>query len=243
MPLADVLREAPLAGAKQIDIWRKPHADHWEQVAKLGDEKLAELLKEHSVSLGAVTFWTDDFDASLKFAQHHGAKTAVTGFIPEAAKLAAFLKSIEPHAAQAEQLGVTLAFENHGASADEIRRFADAVKQPNLGIALAPYHLPQDAEQLAKLIADLGPKLKLFYAWQHGHGCMKKLPKEEELLQLPGRGELDFAPLMASLRKINFAGPLEIFMHPVPRGIPILSTAKEVTAEINRARSYLQSPS
>jgi hypothetical protein len=29
-------------------------------------------------------------------------------------------------------------------------------------------------------------------------------------------------------------------MHPTPRGIPILPTAAEVTAEINRARQYLE---
>jgi hypothetical protein len=29
------------------------------------------------------------------------------------------------------------------------------------------------------------------------------------------------------------------FMHPVPRGIPILETASAVTAEINRSRDYL----
>ena len=28
-------------------------------------------------------------------------------------------------------------------------------------------------------------------------------------------------------------------MHPVPRGIPILDTASDVTDEINRARHYL----
>jgi hypothetical protein len=32
----------------------------------------------------------------------------------------------------------------------------------------------------------------------------------------------------------------EIFMHPVPRGIPILPTAAETTAEIVRAREYLE---
>ena len=31
----------------------------------------------------------------------------------------------------------------------------------------------------------------------------------------------------------------EIFMHPVPRGRPILETAEEVTSEINRSREYL----
>jgi sugar phosphate isomerase/epimerase len=149
------------------------------------------------------------------------------------------MKTLAPQAARAEKLGITLAIENHGASFDDIRRFADAVKSPLLGIALAPYHLPQDAAAIAKLIADIGPQLKLFYAWQHGLGAMQKLPKEKEMLQLPGRGELDFGPLVAALRKSDYDGPIEIFMHPVPRGIPILPTAPEVTAEINRAREYL----
>ncbi len=79
----------------------------------------------------------------------------------------------------------------------------------------------------------------MFYAWQHGKGCMKRMAKEDELLQLPGRGELDFAPLMKALRDIQYDGWTEIVMHPVPRGIPILETAQEVTSEINRSRTYL----
>ena len=79
----------------------------------------------------------------------------------------------------------------------------------------------------------------MFYAWQHGMGCMKKLPKEQELLQMPGRGKLDFAPLMEALAKSKYSGWIEIFMHPVPRGIPILETTEKVTAEINRSRDYL----
>ena len=93
---------------------------------------------------------------------------------------------------------------------------------------------------LARLIEDLGDRLVHFYAWQHGKGCHTKLPKEEELLQMPGRGALDFAPLLAALRKIDYAGWTEVFMHPVPRGIPILPFAREVTAEINRSRRYLE---
>jgi len=113
------------------------------------------------------------------------------------------------------------------------------VSSPNLGIALAPYHLPQDTALLEKLIVDLGSRVMVFYAWQHGMGCMEKLPKEQELLQMPGRGDLDFTPLLRALKKANFQGITEIFMHPVPRGIPILDTAAEVSAEINRARRYL----
>jgi len=60
------------------------------------------------------------------------------------------------------------------------------------------------------------------------------------LLQLPGRGSLDFCPIIASLMRIKYKGWAEIFMHPVPRGIPIMPTAAEVTEEINRARRYLE---
>ena len=78
---------------------------------------------------------------------------------------------------------------------------------------------------VAQLIEDLGPGLALFYAWQHGMGCHEKLPKEQELMQMPGRGTLDFGPILSALKKIDYAGWTEIFMHPVPRGIPILDTA------------------
>ena len=57
---------------------------------------------------------------------------------------------------------------------------------------------------------------------------------------MPGKGTLDFAPLLAALKEINYQGWTEIFMHPVPRGIPIHETAAEVTREINAARDYLE---
>ena len=68
---------------------------------------------------------------------------------------------------------------------------------------------------------------------------VKKLPKEQELLQLPGRGKLDFVPVVKALKKVGYRGLTSIFMHPVPRGIPILEDAAACTAEINRARRYL----
>lgn len=56
---------------------------------------------------------------------------------------------------------------------------------------------------------------------------------------MPGRGPLDFDPLMRELETLRFAGPVEIFMHPTPRGVPILDSVTEITAEVNRARSHL----
>jgi L-ribulose-5-phosphate 3-epimerase UlaE len=107
-------------------------------------------------------------------------------------------------------------------------------------VELAPYHLPQDTALLADLIKHLDKKLTVFLAWQYGMGCMKPMPKEEELQQMPGRGTLDFTPLLKTLKDMNYAGFTQIFMHPTPRGIPILPTAGETTAEINRAKAYLE---
>ena len=56
---------------------------------------------------------------------------------------------------------------------------------------------------------------------------------------MPHLGPLDFKPLVAALRKINFAGYTEIFMHPFPRGVPILDSNDAITAEINDCRAYL----
>ena len=80
----------------------------------------------------------------------------------------------------------------------------------------------------------------MFYAWQHGMGCMKKLPKEQELLQMPGRGELDFRPLLRPCAISNTPGGPRSSCIPCRAGIPILDTTDAVTDEINRARDYLE---
>jgi len=147
--------------------------------------------------------------------------------------------------AVAQQNGVTIAIENHGnnlfETADSLKWLVELCDDPHLAVALAPYHLPQDENELAKLIRSLGNRIEVFYAWEHGKGCMKKLPKEQELMQMPGRGELDFEPILQALQAIDYQGWTEIFMQPVPRGIPILETTAQVTDEINRSREYLSS--
>ena len=57
---------------------------------------------------------------------------------------------------------------------------------------------------------------------------------------MPGYGSLDFTPLLAAMKKTNYRGWTEVFMHPVPRGIPILEPTAKVTEAINKSRSYLE---
>ena len=253
-PLAEIVPEVKKSGNEHIDIWPRVHGNQREQVESMGNDVFAALLTTHGVGLGISTrFDLGPFglEEEMAFVREFGASLIVTGskgpkgLVGEElrAAVADFAKGLKPHIAAAEKHDITISIENHGSALietpDAMKWLIEFTDSPHFGIALAPYHLPDDAELVAKLIEALGQGLALFYAWQHGMGCHEKLPKEQELLQLPGRGTLDFAPILAALKKINYSGWTEIFMHPVPRGIPILDSTEDVTGEINRARHYL----
>jgi len=255
-PLAEILPEVAKTGATMIDLWPKPHGSQREEVDSLGVDRVREMLAAAGVTLwGIACYKVGAFNLAGEFAvaRQLGGKSPVLvttapgkGDAPGpelAAAIGAFLTKLGPSIAAAEETGGVIAIENHSNSllqtADGIRRFADAVTSDRVGVALAPHHLPQDAALIAGVARDLGPRLKFVYAQQHGKGSKDKLPKEDELLQLPGRGSLDFGPLMRELAALQFSGPVEIFMHPVPRGVPILDSVAAITAEVVRARDHL----
>lgn len=256
-PLAEILPEVRKTGATMIDLWPKPHGSQREEVDTLGVERVREMLAAAGVTLGGIACYrAGAFRLAGEFAlaKRLGSESPVLvstapgdgGATGDdlAGAIREFLAKLAPSIAAAEAAGGVIAIENHSNSllqtADGIRRFADAARSECVGVALAPHHLPQDAELVAAVASDLGPRLKFVYAQQHGKGSKEKLSKEDELLQLPGRGPLDFGPLMRELAALNFAGPLEIFMHPVPRGVPILDTVAAITAEVNRSRATLE---
>jgi sugar phosphate isomerase/epimerase len=258
LPLAEILPEVAKTGTRVLDVWPKKHGSQREEIDTLGVDIFAELLKEHDLRLGCST----RFDLGplklyeeMRFVKKLGGDMVLCGTVnrrgaktPDEIKAVVkkFAETMKPHIAKAEEIGVTIALENHSSwvfdHPDSMRWFFDLVESPRVGVALAPYHLhayKTGPQELAKLITDLGPNLKLFYAWEYGKGCMKKLPKKEELMQLPGVGSFDFGPAIRALRDSNFQGFVEIFMHPVPRGIPILPTAAQTTEQINKSRRYL----
>jgi sugar phosphate isomerase/epimerase len=253
--LVDILPEVSKTGASAIDLWPMKHGNQREQLDEMGEAKFVELLKRHQVTLGCITQYPlgpFGLQNELRLAQRLGCQTIVTGAkgpvhlkgseLKQA--VGDFIEHMKPHLAIAEETGVTIAIENHAKSLidspDSLRYMADLSPSRHLGIAFAPYHLPQDEALLAQLLRDVMPRVAIFYAWQHGNGCMNAMPKEEELLQMPGRGRLDFTPLLNVLKENNFQGWTEIFMHPFPRGIPILETNSEVTSEVNLARTHLE---
>lgn len=254
--IQEILPEVAKTGATAIDIWPKVHGNQREQLDELGEEKFAALLKQHQVKLGCITQYKlgpFGLQEEMRLAQRLGCQTIVTGGAgPKNLKgdelknaVAEFVEKLKPHLAIAEETGVSISIENHANnlidSPDSMKYLAELRPSKHLSLAFAPYHLPQDEKVLTDLIRDVGDAITVFYAWEHGKGCMTQMPKEDELMQMPGRGELDFRPLLNALKAINYQGWTEVFMHPFPRGIPILGTTDEVTQEVNRARFYLES--
>lgn len=258
MKLSEILPEVRKAGARTIDLWPKPHGSQYEQVVAMKPQRFAQLLDEHNVGLGGIAcyrFGALKLQPQMELAKALGGKDVAlvcTGVGPRGAKgdelkqaVARFVHQLKPHHDQALKHHCLIAIENHSnnliSSPDSMKWFGEmTADMPGVGIAYAPHHLPQDSAKQADLIRALGPAIKFFYAQQHGKGAKQKMPKEDELLQMPGRGPLDFCPLLDALREIGFNGRTEIFMHPYPRGLPILDTAEAITAEINRSRQYLE---
>ena len=253
LPLKDILPEVAKVGATHIDLWPKKHGSQREELDAMGEEAFMALLAEHNVRPGIFTRY--DLGAmklqdEVKLAGRLGVRMVIAasgGGSSEGpdlkTRVQAFVEQLKPTTDIAEEAGVIVGMENHGNalinSPDSLRYFAELATSPALGIAYAPYHLPQDPELQAGLIRDIGPKLSHFYAWEHGYGSKDPMPKAREMQQLPGFGPFDFTPLLQALKDIQYAGWTSVFMHPVPRGIPILPTIEESTAALNRSREYL----
>lgn len=252
--LEAIVPQVRKTGATAIDIWPRVHGDQREQLDAMGEAAFADLLARHDITLGCITqYKLGPFGLAeeMRLAQRLGCKTIVTGAVgPRGlsgselkSAVFAFVDKMKPHLRIAEETGVTIAIENHANnlidSPDAIRWLAELCPSDHLGIALAPYHLEQDPKLVATLIREIGLHMSVFYAWQHGNGSMSEQPKETELLQMPGRGSLDFAPIVSALREIDYRGWTEIFMHSYPRGTAILDSIEAVTNEVKRGASHM----
>ena len=255
LPLEVVLSSAPKVGAEAVDLWPQPHGNHREQLEQLGRDRCLALCEKYGVRIGALSRYDlgpFGLEKEMPMARALGAELIVTGCgrgkvadrDATVKAIRSLIEDLRPVAEVSEREGVKVAIENHSgtllASVESVQLFFRENPYSTIGLALAPYHLPQDPELIASLVEEAGRHLFVFYAWQYGKGCMQKLSKEQELEQMPGRGSLDFRPIMAALQRIGFTGWTEIFMHPFPRGIPILESAEEIVHELNRARDYLE---
>ena len=257
LPLVTVLPEVAKTGSVGIDIWRKGHATHREQITEMGDEAFRQLLQKNKTRLCVSTCYPlGPFrqDAEMRWVKALGGNMTVCGSgamgprdpVGQEAKrqVKAFFEKLKPHYELAESLGVTMAIENHKnamlSSPDSMRYFYELNPSPNVGLAFAPHHLHDAIDQIPQLIREGGKKNIPFIYFQEHHPSSKKpMVKVAELKQMPGFGALDYVPILDALRDIKFDGLAEIFMHPTPRGTPMLPSATEITQVINHSREYL----
>jgi sugar phosphate isomerase/epimerase len=257
MPLDQILPEVSRTGCESIDIWCRVHGNQREQISEMGDEAFAQLLSKHHASLGMSTRyplgpfklqeemkWVKKFGGSLVLCGCTGPKEPEGAEAKDAIKK--FLEEMKPHVAAAEETGVTIAIENHDKQAlyhpDSLRYFAEFNRSPNLGVAFAPHHLHRWSDQIPQLIRDLGAsQIPFIYFQEHSEGIRTKVAKEIEMQQMPGfGGALDYRPIVKALREIRYRGLVEIFMHPTPRGVPILPSVAEISAAVNKSRLYIE---
>ena len=253
-PVEEVLSQLALCRAESIDLWPKVHGDQREQVDAMGMDEFQQLLEKHKTRVDVISayrFNIFDLEPEIKFAQSIGCPMLVTmakgatglSGVPLKESIVGFMQKLRPHIDIAADHNVTLLIENHSGSminsVDAIRYLVDEFKSDYVRLALAPAHLPQEPELLGSLVKEVGDRLGFFYAWQHGKGFREKMPREDELLQMPGRGQLDFGPMVRALRELRYTGLVEVMMHPTPRGIPIMPTTAEVTEEITKSHAYL----
>lgn len=253
-PLATVLEACRELNTRHLDIWPRRHGNQREQMDELGHERVHEMLKSSQVTIRSISRFDlgafqlrEEVQVAKKFGVEclvcgTGGPKGLSGPTLKAA-IRAFAEKVKPELAYAAEHGVTLTLENHSNTTfnkpDSFGWLLEALEGHPFGVEFAPYHLPQIPALMAKLIRDVGDKLKIFCAWQYGQGCMKPMPKEEELLQLPGRGALDFGPLIQTLREIDYQGYTMIFMHPTPRGIAVMPTVEASTQVIKESMKYL----
>jgi sugar phosphate isomerase/epimerase len=256
-PLSEILPEVSKAGCESIDIWCKVHGNQREQITEMGDEAFAALLEKNHTRLGVSTRYPlgpMKLQDEMAWLKKLGGKIVLCGSSgpknPAGAEAKAaiqdFMEKMKPHVAKAEELGVTIAIENHSNTAlyhpDSLRYFAEFNRSPSLGVALAFHHLNEWQDQIPTLIRDLGAaQLPFIYFQEHSEGISKKVAKEIEMQQMPGfGGALDYHPVLKAMRDIRFAGVVSLFMHPTPRGVPILPTTAEVTAAVNKSRAFVE---
>lgn len=259
MPLESILPQVTLTGSEAIDVWCKVHGNQREQIDKMGHNVAKNLLAKHKVKAAVFTRYPLGpfglVDEMRKIHKNFDAEIIVCGTTgpsevkgKEAKKVVSeFLEKMKPHVSVAEELGMTIAVENHSRQflyhPDSLQYFAELNSSKNLGVALAPHHLHRFQDQIPAIIRDLGnANIPFMYFQEHSDGMYKKTSKEIEMRQMPGfGGGLDYKPILRALKDIKYDGYCEIFMHPVPRGIPILPTIEEISKAINKSREYIES--
>ncbi len=219
-----------------IDLWGAEGCRHLEDAEqRLGADGLRELLSRNGLRPWAFTIDPGTYDRHAAFIGELGGgvivQSAPPGVPPSelSARMRDFIQSLQPAADLAASHNSRIAVINGGGSLlntlDSIKAFTDLNSHPNLGIALAPYHLQAIGVSVPEAIHTAGSQLQFFHAWQYAQG----------LRQLPLYGPADFRPWFDALSAVKYPGYVNAFM----RGYV---EPDSLSAALARVRNYLLHP-
>jgi sugar phosphate isomerase/epimerase len=235
LPIEEAARRIAQLGFEAIDVWSAhagcPHLD--DVLGRLGPDGLKKLLEETGLKLCGFSVYVGGYPKYAELLGKSGGGVAIRGSAAPCdpaelrPRMRQFVEGLKPQVELAEKYDSYLAIENHGRalldSLDSFKAFVEINRSRRLGIALAPYHLQAIGASVEEAIRISGRQLLYFYAWQRAPG----------LKQLPGHGETDFAPWLAALAEVEFAGYVNPFLHDEPE-------PDETAAALARSIEYLK---
>lgn len=229
LSLAEACRRIGELGFPAVDVWSHfewagPLCEHLEEgLEQLGPAGFEALLKRHDLRLFSASCYRRPLRRYAAGLRKMGGCVVIRGSRKAEGnplelsleqlrgQLTSFLAEIRSEVELAAECSCTLAIENHSGasllnSLDSMKLFCELNQHPNLGIALAPYHIQRNDESVEEAIRVAGKQLKFFYAWQHGEGTD----------QLPGIGPTDMESWLEALAGIGYDGYVNPFMHHEP---------------------------
>ena len=228
--------ELASVGVEAIDLW---HVRGWCEHLRAGAPAVAATLRRHGLRLEAVSAFgagEEELATLLPVAAELGAHALVTGSAGPDVTPGALAERMRPLVRQAGALGIRLAIENHGqATVDSLAsmvELAERLPDPAFGYALAPIHLWNRGEDTAEAVRCLRERIAFMYLWDWGPTAQADWKDPQE--QFFGAGRIDFTPVFAALRAIDYRRPLCVFAHG-PEHWPPERTTRELGAALGRA--------
>ena len=200
----DALREIASAGFQHVDLWMLPKmASHLDPEAEDVGTVKAEL-RELGLSVPMISYFrSEPIEVKLRAAHALGARAAVTGGV-NVATTPDGVDTLKPVLDLAQQLGITISFENHTGTMETIedmQALLDALNHPAASICLAPPHLEFCGQHTEDALAALGSRISVLYLWDM-HVYVPKADARRHWrdgdAQTPGTSDLDFRSILTA---------------------------------------------
>lgn len=205
----ELLREIASAGLQHVDLWMHPEmANHFDPKKEEVSAIKAELQKL-GLEVKMISYYgAAPVSQKLRIAHELGAKVVVTVGV-NVSKSPDIAEKLKPHLDLAQELGITIAFENHRdlmETIEDTQKFLDTLSHPAASICLAPPHLESCGQHPEDALAALKNRISVVYLWDWNvYGKHFGFSNRDAQIgfsngdaQTPGTGNLDFRSIMTA---------------------------------------------